>query len=158
MEVKSISQKIFKSPLKNQEDSCNHTNPFGVNFKGNIISADVFETANESKLSFKGAKLVAKATEKGRLVKSTIVGSLGDVSAAISKRLDSVGKTINEFGTRMRDQITSSTVYRKVAGAWDYLNTTNAKAVFSLSKKLEAMEVPQLRIELERGLEAWGNG
>jgi hypothetical protein len=85
MEIKSISQKIFRTNLESVENKSNHTNPFGVNFKGKMIKmdalkdADVFESAAKSKLSA-----------------STFVGSIG---SAISHRLNSVvdfGKKLGE--------------------------------------------------------------
>jgi len=87
MEIKNISQRIFRSTAKtaeNKSESCaNHTNPFGVNFKGNLIKADVF---------------VKPAENKGKMWASAIVGSMNSINESISRRLDSVV----DFGNRIK--------------------------------------------------------
>ncbi|MDD3437513.1 MAG: hypothetical protein PHC64_10215 [Candidatus Gastranaerophilales bacterium] len=117
MEIKSISQsisqKIFNRNASNKiENNTNHTNPFGVNFKGSIISADVFESEKtESKNPFAGISSLSTAASKGRMWASATVGAVGQ---AIGRRLD----TVVSFGRRMKDGIAST---------WNYLNTTNAR-------------------------------
>lgn len=103
MEIKNISQKIFRSAPNRVENSVNHTNPFGVNFQGNMINADVFVKPIER------TDLVQKAAKKGRMWASAIVGSMNSVNESICRRLDSV---IN-FGKR----ITSN-----VSELWDRAN------------------------------------
>lgn len=111
MEIRSISAKIFKTAPGKIESNSAHTNPFGVNFQGNMIKADVFET--EAKSNIIGG-LAEKVSNRGKMVVSAIVGSMGDMTSAISRRLDSVvsfGKRIGETATK----------------AWSYLNTNNLK-------------------------------
>lgn len=112
MEIKSISQKIFKTSPSKIETNSNHTNPFGVNFKGNMISADVFESNEKSKVSFTGNNLIQNAAKKGRMWTSAIVGSMNNVNQAISSRLN----RIVDCGRKMTDGVKK---------AWNYLNTTN---------------------------------
>lgn len=112
MEIKSISQKIFKTSPSKIETNSNHTNPFGVNFKGNMISADVFETSDKSKISFKGAEIAQQVAKKSKMLHSALVGSMGDLSQAISSRLN----RIVDCGRKMTDGVKK---------AWNYLNTTN---------------------------------
>ena len=92
MEIRSISQKIFKSGQNSKvENNSRQTNPFGVNFQGNIIKADVFERSE--------AKLGQKIAQKGKMLSSAIVGSINSVNKAISQRLDSVvrvGKNLRQ--------------------------------------------------------------
>jgi len=97
MEIKNISQKIFRTASSKAENRDNHTNPFGVNFKGNMINADVFEPA------FCGAKesIAKKAANKGRMWASAIVGSMNSVNESISRRLDSVVS----FGNRIKSNV-----------------------------------------------------
>lgn len=94
MEIKSISQKIFRTaPEKTQS---NHTNPFGVNFKGNMINADVFD------VSFEGSKesLVQKATNgiSNRVNKLKDAMNIGSINSFVSSRLESVAN----FGRRIK--------------------------------------------------------
>lgn len=89
MEIRSISQKIFKTNSNSIKKNENQTNPFGVSFKGNMITADVFEK-----------KEVNESPNRGKIFVSTLVGSINAVNSAVSKRLNSVVS----FGRRLRDQ------------------------------------------------------
>lgn len=87
---------LFKT-LKAKTDSMKQTNPFGISFKGDVIHADVFETAS---------KPVAKPnviTEKGKVFISTIVGSVNSFNNSLKSRLNS----IVSFGRQTRDNIVS---------------------------------------------------
>lgn len=112
MQIKSISEKIFKSTPNKIESNCNQTNPFGVNFKGKMINADVFETAKPSLV----ANLSEKVSNRSKMITSAIVGSIGDVNQAISRRLNSVV----DFGTRLKQN--ANTV-------WNNINTTLEKSL-----------------------------
>lgn len=90
MEIKSISKNLFG--IKRQNLESNQTNPFGVNYKGNMINADVFD------VSFTGGKekLIEKAAKKGKMWASAMVSSINE---GISSRLDSIAR----FGSRMKE-------------------------------------------------------
>lgn len=100
MEIKSISQRIFKpASQKSEQNSC-QTNPFGVNFKGNMITADVFEKPEKSEVAFSGLKEIMTR-------KMTMSAVLAPMSEAISKRLNSVmsfGRKIGENATNLWKQ------------------------------------------------------
>ena len=87
MRIGSISKNLFETKQKQTENS-NHTNPFGVSFRGNIVAADVFE---ESKSSIN--------SKPGKIKASTLVGS---INSALSARLNSVVS----FGRRMKERTT----------------------------------------------------
>lgn len=95
MEIKSISAKIFRTNVNKSENRSNHTNPFGVSFKGNIINADVFE---EKKADLTENK------NRGKMLVSTLVGSISSINSSISKRLNSV---VN-FGRRIKESTTNA--------------------------------------------------
>lgn len=98
MEIKSISQKIFRTSSNKTENGSNHTNPFGVSFKGNIINADVFEEKNTS---------LKEKENRGKILVSTLVGSINSINSAISRRLNSVisfGARIKETTTQLKDK------------------------------------------------------
>ncbi|MEI8128635.1 MAG: hypothetical protein WCG95_03355 [bacterium] len=91
MEIKSSSQRIFRtSSPKTEQNSC-QTNPFGVNFKGNMITADVFDKPEKSTISF-GQKAQEILTRK-----MTMSAVLAPMSQSISRRLNS----IMSFGRRL---------------------------------------------------------
>lgn len=95
MEIKSISQKIFKTN-SSVETKSNHTNPFGVNFKGNMINADVFEP------SFEGTKetLAQKAANKLSGVRNKLADAMnvGSINSFVSRNVDAVV----DFGRRIK--------------------------------------------------------
>lgn len=96
MEIKSISQKIFRTSSNKTENNSNQTNPFGVSFKGNIINADVFEENNSN-----------EKQNKGKMIVSTLVGSINSASEAMSRRLNSVisfGMRVKETTTQLWDR------------------------------------------------------
>ncbi len=114
MEIKSISNKLFQPAKTKVENSGSQTNPFGVNFKGKMITADVFEPA--------ASKLSEKVANKGKLLTSAIVGSINDVNEAIGRRLNSV----IEFGRRIKENTSrlAQNTKNSINGAWNYLNET----------------------------------
>jgi len=96
MEIRSISEKIFRtSPSKTENSKCNQTNPFGVSFRGNVVSADVFECAT------KKSNIIEKVSNRSKMVMSAIVGSVNSASQVISSRFNS----ILSFGNRMHEGV-----------------------------------------------------
>lgn len=90
-----ISKSIFNrnnNAIKSTQGS--QTNPFGVSFKGNILTADVFKLEQPKKLD-----LITKMTKKSKLVTSTFVSSINKFGSEIGERLDSV----MQFGRNIRD-------------------------------------------------------
>ena len=71
------------------------TNPFGVSFKGNVIQADVFESAKKSSTNI---------AERGKLFASAVVSGINNFNESFKSRMNSVvsfGKkiTTNVFDT-----------------------------------------------------------
>lgn len=88
MKIGAISQRIFKEKTNEAENNSLHTNPFGVNFKGNMISADVFDKKNSE-----------SNENQTKMFKSAIVGSISSFNSALSRRLNSVVS----FGRRIKE-------------------------------------------------------
>lgn len=103
MEIKSISNKIFRTSSNKAENNANHTNPFGVSFQGNIINADVFEEKNSN---------LTENQNKGKMLVSTLVGSINAIHSSIGRRLNSVVS----FGRRIKETTTN---------LWDRANNIN---------------------------------
>lgn len=104
MEIKSISSisgKLFKTnanKIEKTENRSSHTNPFGVSFKGNIINADVFEEKNSG---------LTENQNRGKMLVSTLVGSINSINSSIGRRLNSVvnfGRKIAETTTNLWNQ------------------------------------------------------
>ncbi len=90
LSISKIGQKIFTPKTQDQKKSAGSkiSNPFAVtSFKGNVLTADVFET---------------KATPKNKLTFSAFVGSIGDAMPTYRKAVESVVA----FGNRMKDGFT----------------------------------------------------
>lgn len=110
MEVKSISKNFFR--IKSQaaekiENNTNHSNPFGVNFKGNIINADVFESSDKSDVSFTGT-IADKVARKGKMWSSAIVGSINSLNEKMGSMLNPVrefGKAIKNNTLKLKDNV-----------------------------------------------------
>lgn len=73
------------------------TNPFGVSFKGNVIQADVFESANKTNIT-------QNITEKSKLFASAVVSGINNFNESFKSRMNSMvsfGKkiTTNVFDT-----------------------------------------------------------
>lgn len=95
MQIKNISN-VFRASKNvesnsNRQDATNHTNPFGVNFKGNIINADVFDSSEKQE----------RVNGVNKFVDAVRVGSVNAFSS-ISNRLNSVVA----FGRRIRENTT----------------------------------------------------
>lgn len=145
MEIKSISQKIFRTNSTSTENRSNHTNPFGVNFKGNMINADVFD------VSFAGAKetLAQKAANKISGVRNKLADAMnvGSINAFINKKVGAVvnfGKRIGEGATRLWNEAKNYEieipVYEYLKNARTYsrssLDALDSKALGELWKPL----------------------
>lgn len=152
MEIKSISKNFFKTlPSKienNSNNNCNHTNPFGVNFKGNIITADVFVKANSG--------LVEKVSNKSKMLTSAIVGSVNSFNQAISSRLNSVVSYGKRLGTEVSEvlnrEISMPNIKNIKDAVMDRISSMHNYSVNNLKK----MEVNELENELNNILAVRG--
>lgn len=103
MEIGKISLHRTKAAentaVKKQQNRINNlaTNPFGVSFKGNVIQADVFETANKTSAT-------EMITQKSKLFASAVVSGINNFNESFKSRMNSIvsfGKkiTTNVFDT-----------------------------------------------------------
>lgn len=102
MQIGKISLHTTKAAQQNAEKTTTSnnklsTNPFGVSFKGNVIQADVFESA---KKNLSGSNIA----EKSKLFASAVVSGINSFNEAFKSRMNSVvsfGKkiTTNVFDT-----------------------------------------------------------
>jgi len=123
MEIKSISQKIFRTASQNTENKNSQTNPFGASFNGNIIKADVFSSSAKSNIA-------ERVSNRSKMVMSTIIGSFGAFNQKISSKLNSVV----DFGKRIK---------AKASDAWRYLNETKISLNLGSSRNLVELQLPE---------------
>ena len=113
LSIPSIRERLFntsKHETSTQRNS-NSTNPFSAtSFKGNVLTADVFESSNknDSKINF-----------TGKLKASALVGSISGIGEKFQNMINSVV----EFGNKIKDNVVNS---------WNKLN--NIEISFSPAK------------------------
>lgn len=142
MSIKNISQNIFRnSPSKVQN---NQTNPFGVSFKGNVLTADVFEKIS-NRTSNKN-NLIEKVSNRSKMVTSAIVGSINDINSQISARLDSIvsfGRRLKENALSIRNQVAEG--WNKADAWWESVRTREVVDVIKENwAKIKSNEVDTL--------------
>jgi len=96
LSINKIPQNFFRNAPKKIEG--HQSNPFGVSFRGNVLTSDVFETKREIKQS---SNLIERASKKSKMLSSVVVGSINKFSSAIGTRLNSVVS----FGNRIRENV-----------------------------------------------------
>ncbi len=74
------------------------TNPFGVSFKGNVIQADVFESASKSNIA-------QNISEKGKLFASAVVSGINNFNESFKSRMNSVVSFGKKITTDVFDTI-----------------------------------------------------
>lgn len=87
-------------PVQQDKKQSAHSNPFGINFKGSVIAADVFESTKEKD----SASIAEKASEKTKLFTSAIVGNINSFNSAFKSRINSV----ISFGKKVQNSILQS--------------------------------------------------
>ncbi len=109
LSISKISQNIFRT--KSSDNNANqpaHTNPFGINFKGNVLTADIFQSSKPKDASASStnpfAESFAKASEKSKLFASAIVGNMNSFNNSFKSRMNAVVS----FGRQVRDNIAQS--------------------------------------------------
>lgn len=148
MEIKSISSisgKLFKTnanKVEKSENRSSHTNPFGVSFKGNIINADVFEEKNSG---------LTERQNRGKMLVSTLVGSINSINSSISNRLNSVvnfGRRIAETTTNLWNQARNTDMTTFMGNISDKISLGGTYSVNNLQKRpvseLEALLTDRL--------------
>lgn len=101
--IAKVSSNIFNKPSANNQKPQSHSNPFGINFKGNVLAADVFETSKPKEAN-SSANPFAQVSEKSKLFASAIVGNMNSFNNSFKSRMNAV---IN-FGKQVRENLAQS--------------------------------------------------
>lgn len=147
MEIKSISQKIFGTAPATIEGSANHTNPFGVNFKGNMIMADVFSSATEKSQSFTG--------KVNKLVDAVRVGSMNafsDISTRFNSAVSRIKTRAVDFWNNARNTEINFGTENLVNNLRERVADLGANSV----SRLSTLPVSDLETRLTSAIEARG--
>lgn len=100
LSIPSIRQRLFNTSKHESTTQRNSSNPFAAaSFKGNVLTADVFESsAKQSQPAF-----------TGKLKSSALVGSI----SGIGEKFQNIINSVAEFGTRIKEN---------VVNGWNKLN------------------------------------
>ena len=116
MKISTTKFELFR-PLSKQERQEVHSNPFGINFKGNVLAADVFESSKAKETNSTSSNPFAKISGKSKMIASAMVGSMNSFNEAFRSRINS----IISFGRQIKDNI---------ANSWEYAKNTEIKLDF----------------------------
>lgn len=105
MKISQTNFSMFK-PMSRDERQEVHSNPFGINFKGNVLTSDVFETtkAKETTASSNPFEAFTKISSKSKMVASAFVGGMNSFNEAFRSRINS----IISFGRQIKENIANS--------------------------------------------------
>ena len=105
MKISQTNFSMFK-PMSKEERQEVHSNPFGINFKGNVLTSDVFESskAKETNSSTNPFAAFSSVTNKSKMVASAVVGGMNSFNEAFRSRINS----IISFGRQVKDKIANS--------------------------------------------------
>lgn len=126
MKISQTKFGIFK-PMSKTERQEAHSNPFGINFKGNVLAADVFESSKAKEINANGTNPFEKISSKSKMVASAVVGSMNSFNEAFRSRINSV----ISFGKQIKENL---------ANSWEYAKNTEIKLDFKgLAESVSSM-------------------
>ncbi len=100
LSIPSIRERLFNTSKHEQTTQRNSSNPFAVSsFKGNVLTADVFESSTKQ----------SQPAFTGKLKASTFVGSI----SGIGERFQNIINSVAQFGARIKEN---------VVNGWNKLN------------------------------------
>lgn len=125
--IENFKNRIFNATKheQNVQRAGSNTNPFkATSFKGNVLTADIFETVKPS--------MAEKVSSKSKLMYSALVGSISGIGEKINHGVES----IVSFCGRMKDG---------VVGFWNKMNDIEisldfANAGKSIKSRWDAMQ------------------
>lgn len=102
--IKTGAVNIFKPIHQNKESK--HTNPFGISFKGNVLQADVF-SSSKPQVKEEKTGITQRIADRGRAVKSAIVGGINNFNNELSSRFNNGINKIVSFGKKISENTKS---------------------------------------------------
>ena len=124
LSVSSIRERIFNTSKHESVTQRNSSNPFAASsFKGNVLTADVFESSNK--------KVNNTPNFTGKLKASALVGSISGIGEKFQHMINSVV----EFGNRIKEN---------VVNGWNKLNSVEISFTPANSSKTSARSVAKM--------------
>jgi hypothetical protein len=110
LSIPSIRERLFNTSKHEQSTQRNSSNPFAVSsFKGNVLTADVFESSTKQN----------QPSFTGKLKSSALVGSI----SGIGERFHNIINSAVQFGTNIKNSVVNG--WNKLNGieiSMDFLN------------------------------------
>ncbi len=149
LSISGIRERIF-STTKHEQTTSRSTNPFAqTSFKGNVLSADVFESSK---------KKDAVPSAQNKLTYSALVGSLG----GWSQKLQQARENVIAFGNRMKENISSSwdqMINQDFPTFKNWAASLNTPVNMSFGmNKYATMPVAEIRAELTQSIASLESG
>lgn len=132
LSVSSIRERIFNTSKHESVTQRNSSNPFAASsFKGNVLTADVFESSNK--------KVNNTPNFTGKLKASALVGSISGIGEKFQHMINSVV----EFGNRIKENVVNG--WEKVISMYNSTKEVLGTSVTDLiSSKTSARSVAKM--------------
>ena len=137
LSIPSIRERLFNTS-KHEHTTQRSTNPFAASsFKGNVLTADVFESSTKQ----------AQPAFTGKLKASALVGSISGIGERFQNWIDSAVK----FGVKIKDSVVNG--WNKLEGIEISFNPLKEKMSSAYNSIKEVMSTPISEI-LSSGISA----
>ena len=122
LSVSSIRERIFNTSKHESVTQRNSSNPFAASsFKGNVLTADVFESSSK--------KASSNINFTGKLKASALVGSI----SGIGEKFQHIISSVVDFGNRAKDY---------AVNCWNKLNSVEISFAPMYNSIKETMKTP----------------
>ena len=126
LSIPSIRERLFNTS-KHEQTTQRSSNPFSAStFKGNVLTADVFESSTKQN----------QPTFNGKLKASTLVGSI----SGIGERFQNIINSVVQFGVRMKESVVNG--WNKLEGIEISFNPLKERMVSAYNHTKEMLSTP----------------
>jgi len=127
LSIPSIRERLFNTSKHEQTTQRNNTNPFAATtFKGNVLTADVFESSTKQ----------SQPAFTGKLKASALVGSI----SGIGEKFQNIINSVVGFGTRIKENVVNG--WNKLNGIEISFNPLKERVYSTYNHVKEIMTTP----------------
>ena len=133
LSVSSIRERIFNTSKHESVTQRNSSNPFAASsFKGNVLTADVFESSNK--------KVNNTPNFTGKLKASALVGSISGIGEKFQHMINSVV----EFGNRIKENVVKPAKEKVISMYNSTKEVLGTSVTYLISSKTSARSVAKM--------------
>lgn len=126
LSIPSIRERLFNTS-KHEQTTQRSTNPFAASsFKGNVLTADVFESSTKQ----------TQPTFTGKLKASALVGSI----SGIGEKFQNIINSVIKFGLRAKENVVN--YWNKLEGVEISFNPLKERMIASYNHAKEMLNTP----------------